>query len=480
MASKAYASPHSPESEMTVLGAMLQSRDAIQTCVSLLSVDSFFRRSHGEIFRTLCEIGEQATEDNLILTIATEALRRRGLLEEIGTSSFLLNLVECVPSAATVTYHANIVQQKAIARRALALGLQLTESASTDNGWREILADLKTLDASVPGGFALQPLDLSTLDSALPPPRWLLEDRVAVGDIALLSGDSGAYKTWFSLQLAIDLSCERSIFGNLSHPGPELSRVLIVDEENSGGLLLRRLGLLARGADLSEEGLTQVYDRVRIFTGSGFRLDDDGAYQTLRRELARFKASVLILDSLVRMHTSDENSAGEMSQLYLTRLAPLRREFTLTILILHHLRKARKDDSHEPGQMLRGSGDLRAMVDSHLQLRKLGPGTASVIADKNRHGVEATPFLFEIADTESGGVAVRFGGEPEQRIGSRDAVKMRIVAFLGREIEAELSTIISAIGRDRKAVTRALETLQNEGIVERPSRGRYRLIRESA
>lgn len=472
--------PHSIEAEMSVLGAILQSNEAFLKCLEILKPEHFYRDAHRKIWEAAVDVSRERGEQVDLITMTNE-LRGRGDLEEIGSHAYLTALEQAVGTTANVAYHARIVREKAEARRALALALRLAQSASVDNGWRDTLAELAALGSeSAAGGFALQPLDLRTLDSAPPPPRWAIADRVGIGDIALLSGDSGSYKTWLGLQLAIDLSCERSIFGQFSHPGSEFSRIMIIDEENHGDLLRRRLALLTRGADLSEEGLTQVCDRVQIFAGSGFCLDNECAYQVLRRELARLRPAFLILDSLVRVHTGDENSATDISRLYLTRLAPLRREFHLTILVLHHTRKHRKDDSSEPGQMLRGSGDLRAMCDSHLQLRRIGPGTVSVIADKCRHSSEAPPFLLEIIDTDNGGVAVRHAGEPEQRLGSRDAVKMRIVAFLGREIEAELAGIIEAIGRDRKAVTRALEALQGEGIVERPSRGRYRLVQESA
>lgn len=97
-------------------------------------------------------------------------------------------------------------------------------------------------------GFELRPLDLTRLDEVSPAPAWAIEGRIAVGDIALLSGDSGSYKTWLDLQLAIDLSCERPIFGQFSHPGSEFGRIMVIDEENHGDLLRRRLALLTRGA----------------------------------------------------------------------------------------------------------------------------------------------------------------------------------------------------------------------------------------
>ena len=107
--------PHNLEAEMSVLGAILQSNEALLKCLELLQPAHFYRDAHRKIFAAARDLFQRSEPVDLITT--TNDLRRRGELEEVGSAAFLTSLVEAVPTAANVTYHARIIRDKALLRQ---------------------------------------------------------------------------------------------------------------------------------------------------------------------------------------------------------------------------------------------------------------------------------------------------------------------------------------------------------------------------
>jgi hypothetical protein len=91
-------------------------------------------------------------------------------------------------------------------------------------------------------------------------------------------------------------------------------------------------------------------------------LDRSSDQLRLAATIERTKARMLILDPLVRMHQGDENSASDISRL-LGFLRQLQRTYGVAVALVHHVRKSA---ASEPGQALRGSGDLHSWGDSNL------------------------------------------------------------------------------------------------------------------
>lgn len=189
------------------------------------------------------------------------------------------------------------------------------------------------------------------------PIDWLLEGIVARGDIAILIGEPGIGKSWISLGLAVALAEERDSFlGKPLHV--KSPRVLYVDEENPELLVrrrLRKLGLTPRGQE-----------NMRFLHRQGVRLDKRP--ELLLDEALDWEPSLIVLDSLTRMHTQDENHSGEIARLFNDGINPLARESGATVLLLHHITKTESNSSF---MRARGSGDISASPDTGLDLRKL-------------------------------------------------------------------------------------------------------------
>ena len=84
--------PNSVEAEISVLGAMLQDSDAVLNATEQLKPDDFYQPEHREIFTAMAELNRNHSP--IDLTTLHAELRRRGSLEGIGGSGYLLKLIQ--------------------------------------------------------------------------------------------------------------------------------------------------------------------------------------------------------------------------------------------------------------------------------------------------------------------------------------------------------------------------------------------------
>ncbi|MBI4574096.1 MAG: replicative DNA helicase [candidate division NC10 bacterium] len=104
--------PQNLEAEISVLGAVLQDPGALLKAMEVLRPADFYREAHRRIFGACLDLFERNEPVDLV-TLANELLRRKQL-EEVGGASALSALVDAVPTAANVAYHARIVKDKAL------------------------------------------------------------------------------------------------------------------------------------------------------------------------------------------------------------------------------------------------------------------------------------------------------------------------------------------------------------------------------
>src|SRR5918995_2768746 len=109
------SAPWSAEAEAAVLGAMLLDQDAALRAAELVDDGMFYREGHRRLFRAMLALVERRTVIDHI-TLRDELLRR-GELDAAGGLEYLAELIDAVPTAANLEFHARIVRDKAILRR---------------------------------------------------------------------------------------------------------------------------------------------------------------------------------------------------------------------------------------------------------------------------------------------------------------------------------------------------------------------------
>ena len=119
--------PYSEEAETAVLGAVLLSRDALAKATEFVDETMFFREGHRLLFRAMRMLEQQG---NVIdpLTLSDE-LARQGDLVRAGGKEHINLLIDAVPTAANVEYHAKIIREKALLRRLIEVSTTIVQEA---------------------------------------------------------------------------------------------------------------------------------------------------------------------------------------------------------------------------------------------------------------------------------------------------------------------------------------------------------------
>lgn len=212
-----------------------------------------------------------------------------------------------------------------------------------------------------------------------PPATYLVDRLIPTEAITILSGQSRSYKTYALLDIAIAIASHQQLFG---HFKTTQANVLIINEEDGERLLQQRFRQLGIEKDA---GLP-----IHISALTDFKLEDKQVDKTIKfckdNEIA-----LVVIDSLIRVHNADENSAREMSKVF----AQLRM-FTkakIAVLVTQHNRKATQYSTGGASEM-RGSSDILAAVDSHIGVKRDTKDRfyLTFSQEKQRYDVELEPF----------------------------------------------------------------------------------------
>jgi replicative DNA helicase len=107
--------PQSLEAEMALLGSIMLRPEAMYEITDLITTQSFYSEKHALIYDTMLELFAKRTPIDLLSL--SSRLKEKNLLDSIGGSSFLTELVNTVPSSANIKHYAEIVQKKNMMRR---------------------------------------------------------------------------------------------------------------------------------------------------------------------------------------------------------------------------------------------------------------------------------------------------------------------------------------------------------------------------
>ncbi|NOY27156.1 MAG: AAA family ATPase [Oligoflexia bacterium] len=189
-------------------------------------------------------------------------------------------------------------------------------------------------------------------------PSWLIRELWGAQAVGFIGGTPKSFKTWMALELAVAVASGRPCLGRFKIDKP--GHVLVYAAEDSAADIRRRVAGIAQARKIDLSRLA-----VGLITEPVLQLDQSSHQRRLVATLAKVKPRLLNLDPLVRLHSGDENSSADTSML-LAFLRGLQREHGVAIVVVHHVRKSAS--SGQPGQALRGSGDLHAWADSNLFL----------------------------------------------------------------------------------------------------------------
>lgn len=215
-------------------------------------------------------------------------------------------------------------------------------------------------------------------------PRYLIEDILVENGITLLTGYSGVCKSLLSLFIAKSIITKNKLFNKFEVN--DSGSVLIIDEENAAFLLKDRCQKL---------GL-KVGHSIEFFLLNNIKMDSPDYFEALLEFIKKREPRLIIFDSLIRLHSANENSNSEMA-FVMSRFKELAKEIDTTIIILHHDRKGSGDGKYRA----RGSGDIVAAVDFQICLEKVDEDTLKLSQGKSRMSHFSTILLSKTSDAKS-------------------------------------------------------------------------------
>ena len=110
--------PSDIPAEMCTLASCMLDKEMIGQVVQIIDRESFFQADHQIIYDVLVKLYEQNRPIDAV--IVREELAKRQLLEEVGGTAYLAQILNTVPSAAHGAHYACIVREKALLRQYIA------------------------------------------------------------------------------------------------------------------------------------------------------------------------------------------------------------------------------------------------------------------------------------------------------------------------------------------------------------------------
>ena len=413
--------PQFLEGERAILGGLLIDNDAVPKVVGVLSPDDFYREAHRNVFKAITELFEN-NEPVDWLTL-TARLKDQGLLEAVGGTTFLTELIDDVPSAANILHYATQVKEKALLRHMIAASTEIVTRCYGDHSNIDEFLDeaeqimFKIGESRIQQGFHhIQPLmktSFATIE--------LLYERkanitgVASGfkdldmltagfqpsDLIVIAGRPSMGKTSLALNVGMNASMEEGV-----------TTAIFSLEMSKEQIALRILCAKAkvnlkslRTGYLSQEDWGRLTLAVGSISDAPLYIDDTPAINTLeiRAKARRLKKEanlgLVIVDYLQLMKGASRYDSREKEISEISRsLKALAKELSVPVIALSQLNRKVEDRPNKRPQLadLRESGAIEQDADVILfvyrdEVYNKSPdnpkkGEAELVVGKQRNG----------------------------------------------------------------------------------------------
>ncbi len=419
--------PHNLDAEESLIGALLLSRDAMGGVAEMgLNSGDFYKPSHQHIYeaiRVLLATGQPVDP----ITVAEE-LRRAGILEDIGGTSFLLELTAATPAISNATRYARIVQDTALLRRLISVAGEIAElgydgpedvATALDEAETKIfeIAEHRVTDSTkaITDLMGLVIDDIERLQeqghsvTGVPTGYTDLDDLLSgmqPSTLNVIGARPSMGKTAFALGMAVNVavvSQKPVLFFSLEMGHRELTQRILCSEARVDSSKLRKGQLNA--ADWSKIGKAVGRLEAPLFIDDNPNVTVMEIRAKARRLLARHGSIGMILIDYLQLMTgrgSAENRQVEVSEMS-RGLKILARELEVPVVALSQLSRQleQRADKRPMLSDLRESGSIEQDADVVMFLYRdevynaesPDRGMAEVIVSKHRSGPIGTKKL---------------------------------------------------------------------------------------
>jgi len=415
--------PQAIEAEKSLLGCLMLDKDAILKVADFLSARDFYKGIHQEIYQATFDLFERGEPIDL-LSVSTR-LKEKNLLEEIGGSTYLTELVNSVPTASHVLNYAKIVQRKRVLRDLIVASQEIGQmgynemediNVVLDNAEKKIfsIAQKSLTQNFIPVKDTLEEaferIDRLSKFKGMPrglPTGFTDLDNILAGlqksDLIILASRPTLGKSSLALNIASNIAINEKVPVGLF--SLEMSKDQIVDRliASQSNVDLWRL----RTGRLSSQGEDNDFIRIQRALGTLAEAPiyiDDAATSTVlqmkamsRRLQAEKGLGLVIIDYLQLMEPLNPNASPVQQVSESSRaLKALARELEIPVLVISQLSRAVEQRSPQIPRLadLRQSGTIEQDADVVLFIYRedrYNPSTpkkniADIIVAKHRNG----------------------------------------------------------------------------------------------
>lgn len=413
--------PQNLESEKALLGSVMMRPGAIYEIIDVVNARSFYSEKHKIIFETMLElIGKNEPIDFLTMS---SRLKEKGLLEAIGGSVYLTELVNYVPSSSNVRQYATMVHNKYLMRGLLDAAEFITTLGYDEASSIEELLDraekrvyevanyqkqqkfIELKDVLGEAWDRLESLHKSKDELRGVPTGFRELDNKLAGlqksDLIILAARPSMGKT----SLALDIARQAAVHHNVP--------VCIFSLEMSSHQLVDRMLAsesrvdswnIRTGKRLVDSDFERIRDSLDKLAKAPIYVDDQPGNSILKmRSVARRLKSeknlgLIIVDYLQLMVPTDSRASDSMVQQVteISRsLKNMARELNVPVLALSQLSRAVEQRGGKPRLSdLRDSGSIEQDADVVMFIHRDDkynensdkPNIAEILIEKHRNG----------------------------------------------------------------------------------------------
>ena len=225
------------------------------------------------------------------------------------------------------------------------------------------------------------PITISDLMLKIPKQNpFIVKGLIVEGAINLIHGDTGCGKSLFILKLVDDISTGNNFLGKFE---VKKKKCLLMDLEMTEDDCIVR----ARNVCSQDNDSIISYEKM-------FRINNDKNKEWLKGLIKKENISVIVFDTLSKIHTADENSNTLMTPVMI-ELLNLCKEMEITVIILHHVNKTKDTTGLSKG---RGASCIADNSASYLEVK-----SKTVITAFNKKIIDMTVTQIKNRRRESAG-----------------------------------------------------------------------------
>lgn len=391
---RSFELPAAIDVEEVVLGACMLEASAFIIAERLLNKDTFVKPVHQTIYQAMVNLRSKASPIDLI-TVAAE-VKRMGLIKDEKEVQRLLdkdkltrreqvrldqlqnaatdylqltNLTNRVASSANIEYHAQIIYEAYMRRRAIQIGQELINQSFQPTRDVFELYDQVYRDARVTSPSRLLKIedmnDAVIRGSKMERKKKIIGNLIKEKEVVFLFGDEGTGKSIAAIQMALAVSKGTNFF--LNHDDPEMINeagpleTLFIDYELEEDEIYDRYNYKGAAVDFG--------NIKRACINPDF-LDFEDADEIMINEVISaielHKPKFVIIDNITYM--TSESQDPTIALKFMKKLIAIQRAHQLTVVVVAHTVKNRDRSLPIESRHMQGASGMKNFAKSMVAI----------------------------------------------------------------------------------------------------------------